>query len=220
MDLTDIDLTRLDPRIQAAILTGGLALIGWVVQSFVMRPVDDSRQAFFHLLNKRVEICSQVRSYLAMIDLFRDQPDECARIKERLQDLLLGSGLVGYLDQVDSAELMEIAVRSDTDADKVRRLLQRMNRNLSQLAEKVEQDTSFYARYYHPDPAIRLWRMALLVLRGGVLVACALMLGYWLMLQLVSISWLQRVVVVIVGIVVAWQAKRLYQLFRFTTRKK
>lgn len=220
MDLTDIDLTRLDPRNQAAILTGGLALIGWVVQSFVMRPVDDSRQAFFHLLNKRVEICSQVRSYLAMIDLFRDQPDECARIKERLQDLLLGSGLVGYLDQVDSADLMEIAVRSDTDTDQVQRLLQRMNRNLSQLAEKVGQDTSFFARYYHPDPAIRLWKMLLLVIRGGLMIAGTLGLGYWIILQLMTLQRGYLIPIILVILVVAWQAKRLYQYFSFATRKK
>lgn len=212
-------LSKLDASIQAVLLTACLAFIGWLVQSFVTGPVERSREAFFSLLNKRVEINAQMRSFLAMIDLFKDNPAECMKLKEELQGVLLSSGSVGYLDQALFSSILEVAVNESTDAKKVHDLIRMINQDMDRLSGRVAEETSFFVKYYHPDPVRRIARLASLIVRSTILIGAALALTYWVVLQLLSLNTIGLVVVLCSMMLLAWQAVRIGKFILWLYRR-
>lgn len=205
----------LDVTIQAALVTACLAFLGWLVQSLVNGPIERSRETFMSILTKRIEIVSQMKSYLVMINLAGDDHAESRKIKEMLQNTILHSANMGYLDQAMYADILEVAVLEPTDTKKIERMIASINRDIRKWSSKVEAETKFFVRYHSVDPLKRLAWMAYLLIRSTIILAMVFVATYWLVLQLLQMGPLRASIFCVVALIVIWQAVRIWKFFKW-----
>lgn len=219
MDQLIISITDLDPGIQVAMLTAGLALLAWLIKSFIQDPIDKSRETFMSLMTKRIEVTAQMKNFLAMIALFHEDEEECKKFKENLQSHILASGATGYLDQDMCAEIIAVSVQPGTNLEEVRKLIERANSDISKWSSRAEEETKVYMRYYSPDAPKRIGWIMYLTLRSALVLVVILGPAYFLTLELMAMPLVHAFLTCAVLLLVIWQAARLWRYFKYRYAK-
>ena len=196
-------------------LTACIALLGWLIQSFIYSAVEKSRETFMAVLDKRIGISAKVKTHLVMIGLFMDDPQEGMNFKEKLQNLLLSSEACGFLDKRMFADLIDLSVQEQTDGRKVERLIRELNADISKWSRKVETEVNFFVQFHHPIPVRRMLLTAWLILQCATLLTLLLLVIYSLYVQFLQLTVPQAIAFSSVLAVLLWTAPRLFKFFRW-----
>ena len=125
--------------------------IAWLVKSLIESPLNNSKEAFYNILNKRVEMMSQLKAHLTLICFFPGK----SSFKHDLQKILL-DGNTAYVDSDILASAFKITLSEHTDLKLARQLVTQIDDDLKKWISIASDDISFYKKYNSPNPSKRI----------------------------------------------------------------
>jgi len=150
MDVIVNIYNSIDKTLLGILIAALLAFIAWLFKTLVEKPFDNSRDTFFHYVDRRIKILSLVRNRL--IELLLKPSDETK--KKELNDTL-NDEYVGYLDKDTITSVVEI-VNCNIEEKKITDLLKQIDDQLAKQISAIRKEYAFYISVSSINPISKL----------------------------------------------------------------
>ena len=200
MDIKSI-LSNENSGIVIFLLAALIAFISWLVKGLIEKPLSESKKTFNNLLEKRIEILTEVRSRLTFIAYF--PTEDSLEYKNQLQEIILNSGKTAYLNGniLDSA--IRIAIDPKTNESLLLDTICKIDTELRLQIGKIEDEISFYIKFSNYNPLKRFVGLTLLSLQyifSLLLVIFALLFLIWIFLSKCIILKILAIIIAVTGL--------------------
>lgn len=150
MDVIVNIYNNIDKTLLGILIAALLAFLAWLFKTLVEKPFDNSRDTFFHYVDRRIKILSLLRNKLIELSL---RPGEEASKKELSN--VLNDEFIGYLDKDTITSVVEI-VNCNIEEEKVTDLLKQIDDQLAKQISAIRKEYAFYISISSINPISKL----------------------------------------------------------------
>jgi hypothetical protein len=192
MDVIVNIYNNIDKTLLGILIAALLAFLAWLFKTLVEKPFDNSRDTFFHYVDRRIKILSLLRNKLIELSL---RPSEEASKKEL--NNVLNDEFIGYLDKDTITNVVEI-VNCDIEEKKVTDLLKQIDDQLAKQISAIRKEYSFYISISSINPISKLLTILYLFLQTVIALTIITFSLYIIIKSYMSLSIWCSVIITIV----------------------